>query len=148
MQQPADLGEVARQLGLARRRGYSPLLQERLQLLVQRGHDVLYRPPLPRWQRAVEFFIADFPRLVRSESGVMLASLLLFVVPLVASFVALQYKPELIHTLMPPQQVAQCIDGVLVLFDTQQKGLTGVLVDSKKQAVRCMGEETPQAPQQ
>ena len=48
----------------------------------------------------------------------------------------------------PAAQVAQCIDGVLVLFDTQQKGLTGVLVDSKKQAVRCMGEETPQAPQQ
>ncbi len=36
---------------------------------------------------------------------------------------------------------------VLVLFHTQQKGLTGVLVDSKKQAVRCMGEETPEAPQ-
>ena len=103
---PAVYRRLARQLGLARRRGYSPLLQERLQLLVQRGHDVLYRPPLPRWQRAVEFFIADFPRLVRSESGVMLASLLLFVVPLVASFVALQYKPELIHTLMPPDQVA------------------------------------------
>ncbi|MNU06138.1 hypothetical protein D3C72_2512240 [compost metagenome] len=41
-------------------------------------------------------------------------------------------------------QVAQCIDGVLVLFDTQQKGLTGVLVDNKRKAVRCMGQETPQ----
>ena len=51
-------------------------------------------------------------------------------------------------SLEPAAQVAQCIDGVLVLFDTQQKGLTGVLVGSKKQAVRCMGEETPQAPQQ
>ncbi|MWV12888.1 hypothetical protein F3I62_12355 [Pseudomonas sp. R-28-1W-6] len=46
----------------------------------------------------------------------------------------------------PANQVAHCIDGVLVLFDTQQKGLTGVLVDDKKQAVRCMGEETPPAP--
>ncbi|MDR0279940.1 MAG: hypothetical protein LBJ37_18870 [Paucimonas sp.] len=44
----------------------------------------------------------------------------------------------------PAPQMAQCIDGVLVLFDMQQKGLTGVLVDSKKQAVRCMGQETPQ----
>jgi hypothetical protein len=33
---------------------------------------------------------------------------------------------------------------VLVLFDTEQKGLTGVLINSKKKAVRCMGEETPQ----
>jgi len=41
-------------------------------------------------------------------------------------------------------QVAQCIDGVLVLFDTEQKGLTGVLVDRKKRAVRCMGQDAPQ----
>ncbi|UVJ45108.1 hypothetical protein NVV94_05870 [Pseudomonas sp. LS1212] len=47
-------------------------------------------------------------------------------------------------SLSPSPQVAQCIDGVLVLFDTEQKGLTGVLVDRKKQAVRCMGQETPQ----
>ncbi|CAG8866117.1 hypothetical protein PS627_01893 [Pseudomonas fluorescens] len=47
-------------------------------------------------------------------------------------------------SLGPAPQVAQCIDGVLVLFDTQHKGLTGVLVDRKKQAVRCMGQETPQ----
>lgn len=47
-------------------------------------------------------------------------------------------------SLNPAPQVAQCIDGVLVLFDTQNKGLTGVLVDRRKQAVRCMGQETPQ----
>ena len=47
-------------------------------------------------------------------------------------------------SLKPAAQVAQCIDGVLVLFDTEQKGLTGVLVNNKKRAVRCMGEETPQ----
>lgn len=46
--------------------------------------------------------------------------------------------------LEPATQVAQCVDGVLVLFDTAQKGLSGVLVDSKKRAVRCMGQETPQ----
>ncbi|MCY1466424.1 hypothetical protein D9M68_735630 [compost metagenome] len=47
-------------------------------------------------------------------------------------------------SLEPSAQVAQCVDGVLVLFDTQQKGLTGVLVDNKRKAVRCMGQETPQ----
>lgn len=50
-------------------------------------------------------------------------------------------------SLKPANQVAQCIDGVLVLFDTEQKGLSGVLVNSKKQAVRCVGQETPQASQ-
>jgi hypothetical protein len=47
-------------------------------------------------------------------------------------------------SLAPAEQAAQCIDGVLVLFDLKQKGLTGVLVDSHKRAVRCMGQETPQ----
>ncbi|WP_028239939.1 hypothetical protein [Stutzerimonas azotifigens] len=47
-------------------------------------------------------------------------------------------------SLSPAPQVAQCIDGVLVLFDTEQKGLTGVLVDKRKRAVRCAGQETPE----
>ena len=47
-------------------------------------------------------------------------------------------------SLKPARQVAQCIDGVLVLFDTEQKGLSGVLVDNRKQAVRCAGQEVPQ----
>jgi len=37
----------------------------------------------------------------------------------------------------PANEVAQCIDGVVVLFDTQQKGLSGVLVNNQKQAVHC-----------
>jgi hypothetical protein len=32
---------------------------------------------------------------------------------------------------------------VLVLFDMQQKGLSGVLVDKRKRAVRCVVEEQP-----
>ena len=46
-------------------------------------------------------------------------------------------------SLTPANQVAQCIDGIVVLFDTEQKGLTGVLVNNKKQAVHCMGQDTP-----
>ena len=46
-------------------------------------------------------------------------------------------------SLKPAPQVAECIDGVLVLFDTEQKGLTGVLVDDRKRAIRCMGQQVP-----
>ncbi len=65
---------------------------------------------------------------------------------LLADFTMLKTVPgeDYKLSLKPAQQVAQCIDGVLVLFDTEQKGLTGVLVDNRKRAVRCMGEETPQ----
>jgi hypothetical protein len=42
-------------------------------------------------------------------------------------------------SLSPAAEIAQCIDGVLVLFDTKQKGLSGVLVNDRKQVVRCAG---------
>ncbi len=65
---------------------------------------------------------------------------------LLAEFTMLKSVPgeENKLSLKPADQVAQCVDGVLVLFDTQHKGLSGVLVDSRKQAVRCLGEQTPQ----
>ena len=104
---PAAYRRLCQQLGLARRRGYSPQLVAHLQELMQRGHAVMYRPPLPRWQRMFEFFLADMPRLVRAEAGVMWASLALFAIPLVVAFVGVQVKPELIHTVMGAQQVAE-----------------------------------------
>ena len=103
---PARYRRLCQQLALARRRGYSPVVTARLQTLMQRGHNLLYRTPAPRWQRAAEFLLADFPRLVRSESGCMWAAAALFVVPLAAMFVLLQLQPELIHGLMGPQEVA------------------------------------------
>lgn len=104
---PARYRRLCQQLALARRRGYSPMVTGRLQQLVQRGHSLLYRTHAPRWHRAAEFLLADFPRLVRSEAACMWAALALFVVPLVSLFILLQYQPELIHTVMDPMQVAQ-----------------------------------------
>ena len=104
---PQRYRRLCQQLALARRRGYSPQLVERLQQLMQRGHNLLYRTPAPRWQRAVEFLFADFPLVVRSQAGAMWVAFALFTVPLVGIFVLLQYKPELIHMLLDPHQVAQ-----------------------------------------
>jgi uncharacterized membrane protein SpoIIM required for sporulation len=104
---PAHYRRLCQQLALARKRGYSPVVTARLQALMQRGHNLMYRTPAPRWQRAVEFLLADFPRLVRSEPGCMWAATALFVVPLVTMFALLQWQPELIYGLMDPAQVAQ-----------------------------------------
>ena len=104
---PVRYRRLCQQLALARKRGYSPVVTTRLQELMQRGHNLLYRTPPPRWKRAAEFLLADFPRLVRSEAGCMWAAAALFVVPLVAMFVLLQRHPELIHGLMDPAQLAQ-----------------------------------------
>lgn len=104
---PERYRRLCQQLALARRRGYSPVVTDRLQQLMQRGHGVLYRTPSPRWRRAVEFLLAGFPRLVRAEKGVMLAALVLFAVPLVAIFVAIVMQPDLSSALFDPVQLAQ-----------------------------------------
>lgn len=104
---PERYRRLCQQLALARRRGYSPQLVERLQQLMQRGHNLLYRAPPPRWQRAVEFLFAGFPQLVRGQAAAMWVACALFVVPLVGVFVLLQYRPELVHLLLDPPQIAQ-----------------------------------------
>jgi uncharacterized membrane protein SpoIIM required for sporulation len=104
---PARYRRLCQQLALARKRGYSPVVTGRLQALMQRGHNLMYRTPAPRWQRAVEFLLADFPRLVRSEHGCMWAAAALFVVPLVTMFTLLQWQPDLIYGIMDPAAIAQ-----------------------------------------
>lgn len=58
---------------------------------------------------------------------------------LLAEFTMLKTIPgeDYRASLKPADQHAQCFDGIVVLFDDKQKGLTGVLVDDKKRAVRC-----------
>src|SRR3546814_12433146 len=80
---------------LARRRNYSPVVTARLQDRMQRGHNALYRPAPPRWRRAMEFLLADFPRLVRVQRGCLWASATLFVVSTVAMYLAVRWRPEL-----------------------------------------------------
>ena len=58
---PAEYRRVCHHLALARGRGYSHEVTERLQRLVQHGHRVLYRPPAPRWHRVAVFLLAGFP---------------------------------------------------------------------------------------
>lgn len=104
---PARYRRLCQQLALARRRGYSPVVTDRLQQLMQRGHSVLYRTPSLRWQRAAEFLLAGFPRLVREEKGVMFAAAALFWVPLLAMFTAILLEPDLSGAVFDPMQLAQ-----------------------------------------
>ncbi|WP_158177744.1 hypothetical protein [Pseudomonas viridiflava] len=46
----------------------------------------------------------------------------------------------------PAAEVAQCINGVLVLFDTSRTGLSGLLVDDRRQAVRCIAKQASTRP--
>ncbi|HET9484725.1 MAG TPA: stage II sporulation protein M, partial [Xanthomonadales bacterium] len=107
VQFPEAYRRACQHLALAQRRGYSSVLIERLHELVHRGHLVLYRPPPPRWQKVLTFFMADFPRLVRAQWAAMLVSGVLFFAPLIAAIFVLQQRPELVHTVFEPAQLAE-----------------------------------------
>ncbi len=104
---PQRYRRLCQQLALARKRGYSPQLVARLQQLMQQGHGLLYRTPPARWRRALEFLLADFPQLVRSQARSMWVATALFVLPLVGSFALIQWHPDVIHMLMDPGQVGE-----------------------------------------
>ncbi len=104
---PAAYRRICHHLALARGRGYSHEVTERLQLLVQRGHRVLYRPPPPRWHRAAAFLVVEFPRLVRSQWRCMALAAALFYLPALALLAWLQVHPELAHTLFSSARLAQ-----------------------------------------
>ncbi len=101
---------ACQQLAIAQRRGYSPLVLQRLEQLVQRGHDVLYRPPTLRLRRVLDFFSRDYPRLIRRHRRFVALSALLFFVPLVAMIVLLQYYPELAHSMFGPMELSRLED--------------------------------------
>jgi uncharacterized membrane protein SpoIIM required for sporulation len=92
---PASYRRICHHLALARGRGYSREVTDRLQRIVQQGHRALYRPPAPRWHRVADFLVAGFPRLVRSQWRCMLAASVLFYVPVLIMLVAMQLRPEL-----------------------------------------------------
>ncbi len=103
---PAAYRRLCQQLALAHKRGYGPHLQARLQSLMQRGHDVLYRTPPARGRALLHLLGARFPQQVRNEWRFTLASLLLFVIPLLCMFLLVLLRPEWIHSVFSPQQVA------------------------------------------
>lgn len=104
---PAHYRRLCQQLALARRRGYSPAVVERLQVLTQRGHAVLYRARRPAWSKALAFLIADFPRLVRAQRGCLWLSLAVFTLPALLAFAAVLHSPEFAYAVYPPEMLSE-----------------------------------------
>ena len=104
---PAAYRRASQHLAIARRRGYSPLVQQRLEMLMQRGHDVLYRPPSLRLRQVLQFFAGGLPRVVRRNHRFVWLAALLFFVPLGVMIWLLQVQPELAHSVMPQMELAK-----------------------------------------
>ena len=103
----ADYQSLCHQLALARERGYSLALQEYLNDLMLRAHRQLYRYRTPLLPGLVAFFTGGFPRAVRYQWRWHLVSTLCFVLSAGLVWAMILHDPELVHTVVGPQQEAE-----------------------------------------
>jgi uncharacterized membrane protein SpoIIM required for sporulation len=116
---PARYRRLCQGLALAADRQYSPALVDRLNRLALRGHHALYRNRRRQSQRVLEFMLAGFPALVRSEWRLVAAACVLFFGPLLGLIAALQLYPEFVHYLLSPEQIA----GFHAMYDPANRRL-------------------------
>ena len=103
----ASYRQLCQHLALAQARGYSSHLIDQLQQLAMRGHQQFYRHRSHLGAQTIRFLFGGFPRLVRSEwRSVCVASLLFFGSLAVMGLLTYLY-PELIFSLVSPDQVSE-----------------------------------------
>lgn len=104
---PHQYRRLCQHLALAQERGYSSYLVDPLQQLALRGHQQLYRHRSQLAANVLGFLLADFPRLVREQWRFVLIASLLFFGSLVGISLLVYLFPDLIYSIISPQQVAE-----------------------------------------
>lgn len=104
---PHQYRRLCQHLALAQERGYSSYLVDPLQQLALRGHQQLYRHRSQLAANVLGFILADFPRLVREQWRFVLIASLLFFGSLIGIGLLVYLFPDLIYSIVSPQQVAE-----------------------------------------
>lgn len=104
---PHQYRRLCQHLALAQERGYSSYLVDPLQQLALRGHQQLYRHRSQLAANVLGFVLADFPRLVREQWRFVLIASLLFFGSLIGIALLVYLFPDLIYSIVSPQQVAE-----------------------------------------
>jgi len=86
-------------LALARARAYPSLLIERLELLTERAHQLIYRRAEAGGWRLARLFLVGIPEAVRAHGIYMLVAALVFVVPTVVLGVVTYFDPAFVLTM-------------------------------------------------
>ncbi len=101
----ANYRHLCQQLALAQERGYSSHLIEQLQQLVMRGPQQLYRHRSHLGASVIAFLLTGLPQLIRREWRSLLYASLLFYGSLLLMGGLVYLFPELVYSVMPPEQV-------------------------------------------
>jgi len=104
---PHRYRQLCHHLSLAQSRNYSAHLIEYLNQLTLRGHQYLYRAKSNSISGFVNFVFYEFPSLIRSQWRLFWLATLLFYGPLLGIGFAIQENPELVYSVLPPEQVSK-----------------------------------------
>ncbi len=99
--------QLCHHLSLAQSRNYNAHLIEYLNQLTLRGHQYLYQSRVQTNSGFLHFIFAEFPQLIRARWRLFWLAMLLFYGPLVAIAIGIQYSPELVYSVLPPEQVSE-----------------------------------------
>lgn len=98
---------ICHQLAIARDRGYSLMLTERLHNMVLRGHDILYSADSGISRRIFNYIAGGFAADIRQNKRWVILSALLIFVPWLIMLVVIRLWPDFIYIIMSPEEVSQ-----------------------------------------
>lgn len=93
------------QLALARQRGYSPQLIDRLNDLVIAGHHNLYQRSARFQYQFLRFIAIDFPQSLRANKNFVFWAIALFLLPGLSMMLACYVNEDMIYSVMGPADV-------------------------------------------
>ncbi|MFV2061750.1 MAG: stage II sporulation protein M [Gammaproteobacteria bacterium] len=102
---PHRYRQICHHLSLSQSRNYSPKLVAQLNQLVLQGHQYLYKSNYRR-SKFFRFLFIDFPVLIRQEAKLFWISTFLFYVPFIGVIFLINNNPELIYSILSPEQVS------------------------------------------
>lgn len=104
---PRHFRTLCNHLTLARSRGYSAALVERLNPLVERGHAVLYANRSGKWDHILNYVAGGYARHVRREWPTLLVALTIFFGSYFGVLAWLSFQPEWAVHVLGPEMASQ-----------------------------------------
>jgi len=105
-QMPQRFRELCVDLSLAESRMYGARITERLNALVIRGYEQIYRTRRGSWEKVVAFVMADFPRTVRREWRLFWLCNLVFWLPFFVMMISSAHDIRWTQAILGPEGMA------------------------------------------
>lgn len=102
---PQQYRQLCHQYAIARERGYSLPLLNKLNQMILAGHRQLYRHRLPVLGPLLYFLLYDFPAAVREQKAWNLISAAAFILPLVGMWLLVSQQPDMVYSLLDEASV-------------------------------------------